>query len=891
MVTLLFTGIALSASLPGLSLPFEERGNDWVLAESLSQELRDGGVEPGWRLTAVDDMAFTDALAVRRAVAQGPARDVRLRFLLPSGEETIIVARRSPLVQAEQVELVPWPDGFDGGTQIWRVDASGWPAAVDGRNDSWVVDPTSGSIGTSVKPGDPVILSDLFWELSSASWAVLRPGAVDWSPRESARRSLERAARVSEWRGAAGDHLLVQTAAGLEVLAIDFPRGTPDLPSCSPRVPETCLASGKQILSQLADRPGAEAEARQQLGLACGLGVHRACFEALAIDDPERQGKVRACLDQSQLGACTLVAEDRFLLDPESPDEVVLGMLDFACQLEGSGTLGQRLRRLEDVGAACMILADAHDARGVADQALLALDQGCVLGRAEACEEADERRQAAFAARTVRECEDPERPIAPSCVELGQLLRSGPVAAATVDDFGAFLRGCSLGSTESCMLLGDYVDRWGIDNARVKEAEDRLGSSCDDGEQRACMGLAYLLVRHDPRSEAYGKALTLFDGACGEGLGPACIAGAQQRRIGTARKLEAPTQVAMWDDACGLNEPEGCAGHGERLARSKPSWEGAFTSWTRACDLGDAHSCSELGRLVERSHEPMWSGELPQEQYLSRGCDGGDPEGCFWLAEQTLPSRGEPDEDTYILLEQSCVGEHGPGCAALADVHLERKTAFDQEIAARHLETACGNGSYDSCRLLGLMYMNGRGVERDRRKAKELLERFRVNATRRHVRLGLQVGLPSIVSGELELVAPIPVGPAVSVSGTYTNFPGTGGALFLLEGDEAPDAIPALRVMSLSGRLYPNHQARGMYGALGWTTMRTMGETAQTTRDRSGWSARLGLRSDVNFLYTGVEIGIAQFGVLRLEDFDEDEKGAIPVVIPTFSFNVGAAFF
>ncbi|MFT5454958.1 MAG: TPR repeat protein [Myxococcota bacterium] len=894
MLTLLFAAVATAASLPGLTLPFEDKDGGWVLADGLAPELVEGGLAPGWRLTAVDDLEFTNPLAVKRAVAQGPSRDVRLRFSIPGArrgqDETIIVARRSALVHAEQVDLLPWPSGFQGATQLWRSDGSGWPAAIDGTGQVWVVDPDAGEIRPATDPGDPIALTSLFWELSTATWAILRPDAVDWSTRDAAQGDLGRAARVSEWYGAVGDHLLLQTAAGLEVLAIDHPRGTPQLPSCSPRVPETCLASGKQILAQLADRPGAAEEARAQFGIACTQGVHRACFEAVALDAPDLQSKVSACVDHAQIGACTAVAEDRYSLDPNNPDEVVLGMLDFACQLEGSGTLGQRLRRLEDVGEACLLLSEAHDARGAPDQALLALDQGCVLGRAEACEDAESRRHEAYAARTVRECEDPDRPIAPSCVELGQLLQQGPIPSATLDDFGAFLRGCSLGSTESCMRLGDYVDRWGIDNIRVKQAESDLGRSCSDGEQRACLGQAHLLVRHEPRSEAYGQALTLFSGACRDGLGEACIAGAEQRRIGAARKLAAPPQLEMWGQACALNEPLGCAGHGAKLARVKTSLEIAFGSWTRACDLGNAHSCSELGKLVERSHDPMWSGEQPTDRYLRRGCESGDPEGCFWLAEHTLPKKGEPDEDTYLLLEQSCEGEHGAGCAALADVHLDRGTSFDEEIAARHLETACGNGSYDSCRVLGVMYMSGKGVERDRRKAKELLERFRVNASRRLIRLGLQAGLPSVVSGELEAVLPIPVGPAISFSGTYTNLPGLGRVLVLLDGDDAPKQAPGLQVISASGRVYPNHQARGLYGALGWTHLKAAGGTLEDERVRNGWSARMGLRTDVNFIYTGVELGIGQYGVLRLRDFDKDSKGAFPVILPTFAFNIGVAF-
>jgi len=66
----------------------------------------------------------------------------------------------------------------------------------------------------------------------------------------------------------------------------------------------------------------------------------------------------------------------------------------------------------------------------------------------------------------------------------------------------------------------------------------------------------------------------------------------------------------------------------------------------------------------------------------SRGCENGDPEGCFELAGLSMPRKGEPAEPTYVLLERSCEGDFGPGCASLGRVHLQRKTSFDDEIAA-----------------------------------------------------------------------------------------------------------------------------------------------------------------------------------------------------------------
>lgn len=899
---LMSLGLASAATLPGVSVPFDVASDGrWVLPAELPGPLATAGAKPGWILVAVDDVPVTNAVTTQRQVADGPARNVQLRFLDPTvtppkkgqpavSPETVLVVKRAELVSVESLAVLPWPSGFQGPRGAWHEDRAGTSMMPDASKQAWRIDADSGSWGSAIGLDDltPVALPDVFWQLSGASWAISRADGVSTGNVAWARGELGEAARVRTWRSGSGDHLLVARADGVEVLSVEWPRGTPDLPVCSARVPETCLASGRQLLAELGSRPGARPEALRQLGVACTNGVHRGCYEAVALEDPSFAKPVEACIG-GDVTACNTIAGARFELAPEAPDPLVIGLLDYACELEGAGTLGERLRRLEDVGVGCMRLARAYDALVMPDQALLNLDQACVLGRADACEQATERRALAFAARTVRECEDPELPVPSSCVELGRLLQTRPVPAATVDEFGAFLRGCNLGAADGCLALGDYVDRWGIDHPRVAQAESELRTSCTAGEQRACLGAAHLLVRHDPRSDAYGEALVLFSGACTAGLGPACVAGAQQRRIGAARKVEAPDQVGMWTRACGLHTSDGCAGLGQRMIRRKVDWPAAFGAWTRACDLGDPHSCSELGQLVEHPHEPLWEAEQAPQSYLARGCDNGDPEGCFWLAEDTLPKSGEPPEPTYVLLDRSCEGEYGPGCAELADVHLERRTSFDDEIAARHLDTACNNGFYESCKVLGTMYLRGKGVERDRQMANELLDRFRFNASRKLLRIGIQVGIPTVAGGELELVLPIPVGPALSISANGSYIPGLGTFMVLLEGDSKPEVQPALRVLGASVRLYPNHQARGMFAAVGVHQIESLADDPAENRLRTGWSARVGLRNDSKALFSGLELGFGQYGVVDIGDFDEDENGIIPLILPSIAFTFGLA--
>lgn len=915
MLLSLLAFAANAATLPGVSIPFDidEEGR-WVLSSDLPANLADAGAQPGWILREVDGMAFDNPTMVQLRVASGPARNIQLLFAIPQPEgegieepppedgaeeeeavepelpEAILVARRSPLVLVEEVAFMPWPEGLQPPVKAWQEDWAGSAVLIDSAQDAWILDEGAGGLFRS-NAGEWTehSIPDVFWGLSSATWAFLSAKGVERGDVGWARERLQGAARRASFRGEAGDHLVIQEDDGLRVWSMSWPRGTPSLPTCQPRVPETCLTSGMQILADLGERPGAQEEAMRHLGLACANGVHRACYESVALEDPSTAPQVESCIG-GDVTACNKVAADRLAFDPEQPEDLVLGLLEYACELEGSGTLGERLRRLEDVGQGCILLSNAYDARGMPDLALLNLDQACVIGRADACEEAAERRHQAFAARTVRECEDPDLPIATSCVDLGKLLQQGEVPVATVDDFGAFLRGCTLGAVDGCILLGDYVDRWGIEHVRVQEAESQLLGSCAEGEQRACVGAAHLLVRHEPRTEAYGKALSLFSSSCEAGLGEGCVAGAEQRRIGYARKVEAPSQVELWTSACDRHDAVGCAGLGERLARSKPELESAFTAYERSCELGHASACSQLGQLVERRHDPAWPGEQPSDAYLERGCTNGDPEGCFWLAEDALPRKGEPPEQTYLLLDQSCEGEYGPGCAQLATVHLERKTNFDEEIAARHLDTACDNGHYDSCRILGGMYLRGRGVDRDRQKANELLERFRLNARRRHLRVGAALGLPYGAGGELELVLPIPVGPAISLGGNAAYLPKAGTVLMLVKGEGEPNVAPDLQILGASGRLYPNPQGRGLYGAIGvHQLVATGGDLGDDLRVRAGWNWRMGIRSQTNMLYTSLEIGMGQFGNLVLADFEEGEPGAFPIVLPALGFSVGLA--
>lgn len=915
MFVLWSAAVASAANLPGIAIPFDvvDESGEWILADDLPQALAKAGAKPGWELVSVDGLDMKDPALVQRRVAAGPARDVQLLFdtLAEAGEqsEVLLVAPRAPLIVADRVTTVPWPKDFTPASD-WKEDWTGSPILVDDNRVNWTFDATAGRwFRIAANELTDRTIPPVFWNLSDAGWVLDAGGRFTSGNRAFAKERFADAARVGQFKGVSGDHLLVKTDGGVDVYALTYPQGTPSLPFCQPRVPETCLAAGLQVRTDLESRVGAKAEALRLFGVACANGVHRACYEAVALEEPGRAPDVKACLS-SDVDACNAVARHRFDFDPENPDDVTFGLLEYACELESTGSLGERLQRLEDIGASCVLLAEAYDARSAPDLALLNLDQACVLGRADACTEATDRRDQAYAARTVRECLADEIPIAAACVELGALLQQGPIPASTIDDFDAFLRGCSLGDIDGCIALGDYVDRWGIEHPRVVAAEEQLQASCDGGEVRACVGSGHLLVRHEPKTSAYGKALSLFSAACDKGLTEGCVAGAEQRRIGQAKRVDAPEKVELWQEACDQNSADGCAGLGDRLVKIRSSFDEAFGAYNRSCELGNAHSCSEMGQLVERKN---LASDQPAEAYLERGCNNGDPEGCFWLAEDDLPRKGEPEESTYVLLDRSCEGDYGPGCERLAQVHIDRRTSFDDEIAARHYDSACDNGLFESCRTLGQMYLRGKGVEKDRQQARELLERFRLNERARHLRLGVTVGLPYGVAAEAEGLLPLPIGPGLAVNAHISYIPFAGTVLLAVEDQASFAATPDLTIYGVGGRFYPNNKGRGLYVGGGVHVLVARGggladlddpnltntgepgrfDPPKSTGDplsRAGFNAKVGIRSQAKSTYSAVEIGLATYGLLNTNHFDEfSVNTALPLLLPSVAFSFGFA--
>ena len=139
------------------------------------------------------------------------------------------------------------------------------------------------------------------------------------------------------------------------------------------------------------------------------------------------------------------------------------------------------------------------------------------------------------------------------------------------------------------------------------------------------------------------------------------------------------------------------------------------------------------------------------------------------------------------------------------------------------------------------------------------------------------------------MVLPVPFGPAVSFGGTYAYLPVLGTALMFLEGESNPDRAPSYTYWDAVARLYPNNKARGIYGGAGYHVLTAAGGDLTTPLTRSGLSFRIGISNDQKWGFSRVELGLAQYGIIEMKDFDDNETGVFPLIQPVLGVSFGLA--
>lgn len=119
-------------------------------------------------------------------------------------------------------------------------------------------------------------------------------------------------------------------------------------------------------------------------------------------------------------------------------------------------------------------------------------------------------------------------------------------------------------------------------------------------------------------------------------------------------------------------------------------------------------------------------------RYFQLGCDMGDRDSCVTLAAQLFAGIFLPRDESKALglYQRACDLNDMHSCGVVAQM-FERGSRepgvipADLTRAAQVYQHACDAGDACSCINLADLYSHGRGVKKDKRRAKELTERGR----------------------------------------------------------------------------------------------------------------------------------------------------------------------
>src|SRR5690606_16378182 len=129
-------------------------------------------------------------------------------------------------------------------------------------------------------------------------------------------------------------------------------------------------------------------------------------------------------------------------------------------------------------------------------------------------------------------------------------------------------------------------------------ARPLLASSCEQGHQAACTGLAVVLVA---TNEDLPRARDLLEAACEADEGTGCLYLGALHYEGTLGAAEPQTALALFERGCGLEVAPACFNAAVLQTQiDNPNLDAALQLMTRACELGDAAGCD--GKLeIERA--------------------------------------------------------------------------------------------------------------------------------------------------------------------------------------------------------------------------------------------------------------------------------------------------
>ena len=287
-----------------------------------------------------------------------------------------------------------------------------------------------------------------------------------------------------------------------------------------------------------------------------------------------------------------------------------------------------------------------------------------------------------------------------------------------------YKQSCDLGYENSCLGIVAVLEE---ENKHL-EARQYLEKNCNKGNVDSCYVFAGNLIKHEPIDE--NKAEKIFENLCVDynyNNGAACAV------VGTIllfkeKYEEKHKGVDYLDKSCFENKINyACRQLGAYyfVDEKDKNYEKANKYYEEACKLNDGSACNTVGFHYENAMG--YETDLKTaHKYYKKACEEfKDNYGCGSLGYLYLVGNSADDfaneSDFYV---KACKFNDGENCSDLENF-LKNYDFIDRDYkkAKELLEFSCNKKCPESCGVLGVMAEYGKGVEKDTNKAKQMYKK------------------------------------------------------------------------------------------------------------------------------------------------------------------------
>jgi TPR repeat protein len=305
---------------------------------------------------------------------------------------------------------------------------------------------------------------------------------------------------------------------------------------------------------------------------------------------------------------------------------------------------------------------------------------------------------------------------AEDCYRLGLLLEYGQGTPRDLDRAGSFYRvACEAHHGLACYRLAHYLGHY-RDPPDLVGAAARYDDACASPARRGCHNLAMMLRDGDGIPKDPARAVTLSRRAC-EGTEPLSC---QLLSFSTRDPARAR---ALLERGCSSGNNGACCALTRKAAPATVRATRVAGQYLDARGHDIFYSCVEEGRAAQTGHNR--STDLAEAQAdFQFACDAHEPTGCLEVS-RLLTRDGASAADRQrarTLLESACTDHMMAACVALGGLLVADSPANTPR--ARELnQRACDANEASGCLVDGLLWWEGKSVDKDRPRAVKQFDR------------------------------------------------------------------------------------------------------------------------------------------------------------------------